>query len=120
MLLEIKRTIVSTLNKYYHLVVKAKGGNERMLTMDQVNFIKKLEEYRGLSLREIAKITGHDFRTVKKYIDKENWNSTIETNKKSRSRLDEFKTVIDEWLIEELKAKRKQRQITIMIKLLNL
>jgi transposase len=80
-----------------------------MLTMDQVNFIRKLEEYKGLSLREIARVTGHDFRTVKKYIDKENWNNSVEAKKRKKSQLDEFKPLIDKWLTDDLNAKRKQR-----------
>jgi uncharacterized protein YjcR len=79
-----------------------------MLTMDQVNFIRKLEEYKGLSLREIARVTGHDFRTVKKYIDKENWNNSVEAKKQKKSQLDEFKPLIDKWLTDDLNAKESK------------
>ncbi|WP_257791992.1 hypothetical protein [Anoxybacter fermentans] len=44
-----------------------------MLTMEQVYSIKKLIE--KVFLRKIAKITGHDFKTIKKYIEKEVSNS---------------------------------------------
>ena len=45
-----------------------------MIAMDQQQYIINLENFEGLSLREICKRTGHHFNTVKKYGDKENWN----------------------------------------------
>ncbi len=39
-----------------------------MLTMNQKYHIKHLSFHKGQSLRSIAEETGHDFRTVKKYI----------------------------------------------------
>lgn len=80
-----------------------------MLTMEQVKFIKDLYEREGLSLRKIAKMTGHDFKTVKKYIDKDDWNDKPKQFTKSKSKLDPFKETIDLWLIQDLKAKPKQR-----------
>jgi len=37
-------------------------GEERMLTMIQQHHIKYLYEYKGMSLRAIAKETGHSFQ----------------------------------------------------------
>lgn len=53
---------------------KAKGGIERMLTMEQIYLIKYLRNHKGKSLRKIAKETGHDFETVKKYVEKNDFN----------------------------------------------
>lgn len=38
-----------------------------MLTMDQVQNIKFLKNFKGKSLREIVQETGHHFETVQKY-----------------------------------------------------
>ena len=40
-------------------------GNERMLAMPEINYIKHLRENEDLSLSEIARKTGKDWRTVK-------------------------------------------------------
>jgi hypothetical protein len=41
-----------------------------MLTMIQIHLIRHLMFKKGLSYRGIAGDTGHNFRTVKKYIEK--------------------------------------------------
>lgn len=44
---------------------------EKMLTMTDIKYIKDLFEKKGLSLKEITKITGYNFGIVWKYIDKD-------------------------------------------------
>lgn len=61
----------------YPLVVDAKVGNERMLTIEQIYHIKYLKNYKGLPLREISEVTGHAFEIVKKYVKKEDFNFKI-------------------------------------------
>ena len=63
-----------------------------MLAMGQIKYITGLEKYEGLSLREICKRTGYHFNTVRKYIDKENWNEEIKPHKERKSKLDKVKT----------------------------
>jgi hypothetical protein len=41
-----------------------------MLTMANIKYIKDLSDKKGLSLREISRVTGFNFRTVQKYVDK--------------------------------------------------
>ncbi|MDR1541458.1 MAG: hypothetical protein LBU32_26390 [Clostridiales bacterium] len=41
--------------------------------MPQKQYIKDLYEIEGNSLREIARITGQDFRTAQKYAYQEDW-----------------------------------------------
>ena len=77
--------------------------------MEQVYFIKELVERKGFSLRKTAKFTGHDFKTVKKYVEKDNWNEVPKKRKKRETKLDKFKSIIDKWLTEDLTAKPKQR-----------
>lgn len=45
-----------------------------MLTMDQIYNIRYLKKDEGLNYNQIVKATGHDFETVKKDADKENFN----------------------------------------------
>ena len=45
-----------------------------MLTMAQVQNIRFLRNYKGMSLRAVAKETDHHFETVQKYLDKEDFN----------------------------------------------
>ena len=45
-----------------------------MLRMAQVQYIKDLYEKEEESLREISRITGHCFETVRKYATMDDWN----------------------------------------------
>lgn len=81
-----------------------------MLEMKRQNYISNLREFEGKSLREIAEQTGHHFNTVKKYADKEDWNKEYKPRKTRVTKLDPLKPVIDEWLQEDLKRKRKYRR----------
>ena len=49
-----------------------------MLRMTEVEYIKDLYEKEGLSLREIARRTHKDFRTVQKYAYRDNWNPPVQ------------------------------------------
>lgn len=88
---------------------------ERMLTMDYINYITAIREFEGLSLREIARRTGFNFRTVKKYVDMDNWNLEIKNPQPRISDLDLVKPIIDEWLENDLKVPRKQRHTAVRV-----
>ena len=83
--------------------------NEEMLTMDQVYNIKYLRKFEGKSLRKISKITGHDFSTVKKYIDKEDFNLVIPTKQKREGKLSPYRDIVLKWLTDDKKAHHKQQ-----------
>jgi transposase len=79
--------------------------------MTEVHNLRKLYYDEGKSITEISKETGRDRKTVRLYLEKEDWNGNkprplvgIEYPK-----LNPFKADIDAWLIEDKKAKRKQR-----------
>jgi len=91
------------------LVSKAKGGNERMLRMEQVKDIKYLRERKGLSYRAIIKETGHAFETVKKYADQDDFNIEPKPRKKRKSKLEPYLETIKTWIEQDLQAPRKQR-----------
>ena len=80
-----------------------------MLTMEQVYRIRNLKKFEGKSLRKIADITGHDFSTVKKYIEKENFNIELRPRQQRQGKLSPYKDIVTKWLEEDRKAPYKQR-----------
>ena len=81
-----------------------------MLDMEKQNYLSNLSQYEGLSLREIAQRSGHHFNTVKKYVDREDWNMEHKPRKARVSQLEPLKPVIDGWIMEDLKRSRKNRR----------
>lgn len=83
--------------------------NKEMLTMEQVYRIRNLKKFEGKSLRKIAEITGRDFATVKKYVEKENFNLELRPKQQRSSKLSPYRDVVIKWLEDDLKAPHKQR-----------
>ena len=81
-----------------------------MLPVEKQAYMSGLSQYEGLSLREIAKRSGHHFNTVKKYVDKEDWNDAYKPRKERGSQLEPPKETIDRWIMEDLKRGRKYRR----------
>ena len=77
--------------------------------MDDIKYIKRLYEKEELSIREIMRRTGYHYETVRKYLDMEDFNEPMYPPKESVSLLDPLKPIIDQWLLDDLKAPRKQR-----------
>jgi transposase len=79
--------------------------------MTQIHDIRKLYFEEGKNITQISRETGRDRKTVRMYIEKENWNE--EKNKVEKEpefpKLDPFKADIDRWLTDDKTAKRKQR-----------
>ena len=83
-----------------------------MTTMDQIHRIRELYYEQDKNLNEIAIIMNCDWRTVRKYVDMEDFNSPPPAPVSSEiheSKLDPFKPLIDEWLQADKLAPRKQR-----------
>jgi len=84
-----------------------------MFTMDQIHRIRELYFEQGVTdMAEIGRTVNCDWRTVRKYIDKEDFSPMppVPSSEKIHiSKLDSFKSIIDEWLTEDKKAPRKQR-----------
>ena len=89
-----------------------------MLRMAQIKYIKDLYENEEASLREICRITGHSFETVRKYAYQENWSedNLPDIEPQSYPVLQDFIPIIDKWLEEDRKAPRKQRHTAIALK----
>ena len=82
---------------------------EMALAMTHINNIKDLYHLKGLNVAEISRITGHDRKTINKYLNKTDFNKTIKKKTKRGSKLDPFKPLIDSWLEADKKERRKQR-----------
>lgn len=83
-----------------------------MTTMDQIHCIRELYYEQDKNLKEIAIIMNCDWRTVRKYVDMEDFNTPSPTpvsKEEHESKLDPFKLFIDEWLEADKLAPRKQR-----------
>ena len=82
-----------------------------MLSMTQQNDIRKLYFEQGNNISQISKITGNDRKTIRKYIEIDDWSPKPEVKKEEyrESKLDPFKSTIDSWLEEDKKFKKKQR-----------
>jgi len=78
--------------------------------MDKQNYLQNLSQFEGLTLAEIVQRSGHNFRTVKKYVDKEDWNEGHKPRKARVSQLEPLKPIIDGWITEDLKRGRKHRR----------
>lgn len=83
-----------------------------MLTMDQIHLIRMLFYEQGKSISEIARELNISWHTVQKYVDMDDFNQpapTPETDRDQCPKLDPFKPLINQWLLEDKKAPRKQR-----------
>ncbi len=77
--------------------------------MEQINNIKYQFEFKGKSLRGISKDTGHHFNTIKKYVEKTDFNVELKISKSRPYKLSPYIKLIDSWLENDLNAKPKQR-----------
>lgn len=81
-----------------------------MLAMPEINYIKHLRENEDLSINEIVRKTGKNWRTVKKYADGEVPHETLPFNKGGMMYEDGFGEIVDCWLEEDMKLKKKERR----------
>ncbi len=79
-----------------------------MLTITQVNYIRKLYFDKGKSISEIENATGHNYRTIKKYIDCDDFNE-VKSKKIVDSKADLIRPFVKEVLISDKKSKKKHR-----------
>jgi len=78
--------------------------------MAQVNCIREMFFEKGMSYADIARTTGHDVKTVKKYIYMEDFNQPPPKPTENRgSKLDKYKSKIDDWLEADKQERKKQR-----------
>lgn len=84
----------------------------KMLSMSHINNIRDLRK-KGSTIKEIAEITHTDPKTVRKYLNQEDFSPQMPVVPERPSILDPFKPIIQKWLEEDKKNWRKQ-QFTAM------
>jgi len=78
--------------------------------MAQVDSIREMFFEKGMTYARIADETGFDVKTIKKYINMDDFNRpTPEVRSEKPSKLDPFKETIDQWLIADKLEHKKQR-----------
>jgi transposase len=80
--------------------------------MTQIDLIKKAYFEEGLNVSELAERFNHDRKTIRKYLNKEDWNKQAPTGvqiEKTFVKLEPYKKDINQWLEEDKRARRKQR-----------
>lgn len=90
---------------------KDAGGIKEMLAVAEVNYIRHEANKKDSNYSEIAKKVGRDPRTVKKYAEQEDFSPEIKPKQDRPSPvMDSVKHIVDEWLMEDFKQKRKFRR----------
>jgi len=79
-----------------------------VLTITQVHYIRKLYYEKGKNYAEIARATGHNHRTIKKYIEKTDFTETPKKGKRA-NRSDHLRSHIRECLQAYRDLKKKHR-----------
>ena len=91
-----------------------------MLEVVEIHYIRHEVNQKGKSYAEVARQVQHDPRTIKKYADQEEF---LQKQKQTREApvMDRVKPIIDEWIREDLKLKKKyqrtaQRMFDLLVK----
>lgn len=82
------------------------------LTMAEIHDIRNKYFQEGKTISEISRETKRDRKTIRTYIEMDDWNQEAPQKIKQPptfQKLDEFKLEIDQWLENDKRAKRKQR-----------
>ena len=83
-----------------------------MTTMDQIHHIRELYYEQDRKISEIAAKTGLNRKTVTKYVDMTDFNPLAPKPAMQQQccpKLNPYKPLIDQWLMDDKKAPRKQR-----------
>jgi transposase len=93
-------------------LIKDHKEERNMLAMDKIKDIRFCYFMKGKKIGQIAEEMHLDWRTVRKYVDMEDFNEPVPrsaSDKQFCQKLDPFKETIDKWLVEDKQAPRKQR-----------
>lgn len=83
-----------------------------MLAMDKIHLIRQLFYEQGYDIPQIIEKTGHDRKTINKYLDMTDFNQPEpkpDNPQNKWPKLAAYKSTIDEWLTADKSAPRKQR-----------
>jgi len=81
-----------------------------MLAMSDINCIKHLRNTKGLSISEIQKTLGINWRTAKKYADEDQFPGEKQTKKTGMMYEEKWGEIVSGWLFEDRRLKRKLRR----------
>ncbi|NGP46021.1 IS21 family transposase [Bacillaceae bacterium SIJ1] len=82
-----------------------------MLAMAEIDYIRLETNVKGRAYASVAKQINRDERTVKKYSEKEDFSPDNRPKQSRKAKvMDPVKPVIDQWLREDLKKKKKFRR----------
>lgn len=81
-----------------------------MLTMDQINHIKNTRNEEGLSINQIAKKEGINWRTAKKYADSAVLPKERKQTNNGMMYTEGWNEIVDGWLFEDSRETRKNRR----------
>lgn len=82
-----------------------------MLAVAEINYIRHEAERKDCSYSEIAKRTGKDPRTVKKYVEMDDFSPKVKPKQKRPAPVMEpVKEILDEWIMEDFSLKKKFRR----------
>ncbi len=81
---------------------KGKGGKE-MLTMSQINDIRDFRDLsqKGYSISKISSLTGLDRKTVRKYLNQDDFSPQPPVAKRRTSIVTPYLDIIEEWLSDQ-------------------
>lgn len=83
-----------------------------MLAMDKIHSIRQFYYDQGKTIPKIITETGHDRKTITKYLDMTDFNAPEPVTPDPEGicpKLEPYKSLIDTWLMEDKKVPRKQR-----------
>jgi len=101
----------SKIHIHFLLGQTSAGGIKEMLAVAEINYIRHEINNKDASYSEIAKRIGRDPRTVKKYAEQEDFSPEVKPKQNRPSPvMDPVKHIIDEWLLEDFKLKKKFRR----------
>ncbi|WAA08928.1 IS21 family transposase [Fervidibacillus albus] len=82
-----------------------------MLQVTDIQYIRQEVNRKGCSYSDVARRTNVDYRTVKKYADMEEFQPNKKIKKSQPAPvMDPVKDIVDQWLREDLKKKKKYRR----------
>lgn len=81
-----------------------------MLAMSDINCIKHLRNTKGLSISEIQKTLGINWRTAKKYADEDQLPEPKRNRKSGMMYEEQWGEIVSGWLFEDQRLKRKLRR----------
>jgi len=85
-----------------------KGKEKGILALNQIDQIKELQR-QGTGPKEIGERLSVDRNTVARYMARIDFGQKVNPESRRGSRLDPFRTKIDEWLEEDRRTRFKQR-----------